>query len=383
LATFAVFRPGLHPGETDLLVSAIEERGVDSQVHVDNYGSEFTGEYRTRLDMNWNNPFDAIDKLSVSLSKTIDPSNGTYGALNYERQAFGPNNIFGVGVSENDYSLGAALEPFGITGTTTLAQLYWRHAFHRSRLFNSYGLLQFSRKSAKLNVTEGEDRADELTVASVETGFDWASNTYRHMITSRIKYSQGFDGLLGAMEPTSDPALTDASRRGGSGIFAGGAFSKVNFNYDHWYRFMPNHTVHFSFRAQQSDDLLTSLEQMPIGGPNSVRAYATSEYLRDEAYSTSIEWLMRAPGFSQWKAFGNKRWGEILQFVLFADYATGSLNDHLASDREEVSLSGVGAGMRFQYKKFSARFEFASAVGDEPVSNERDPQYFFELNYGF
>jgi hemolysin activation/secretion protein len=214
-------------------------------------------------------------------------------------------------------------------------------------------------------------------VASIETGFDWSSSTRRHLITSRLQYSQGFDGLLGAMEPTDDPAQTDASRRGGSGMYAGGAFSKVNFDYDHWYNFIPDHTLHFSFRGQQSDDLLTSLEQMPIGGPNNVRAYGTSEFLRDQAFSTSIEWLMRAPGFSQWKAFGNKRWGELLQFVVFADYAKGWLNDPLASDREVVDLSGVGAGIRFHYEKFSARFEFASAVGDEPVGNDRDPQYFF------
>jgi len=383
LTTFGVFRPGLNPGETDLLVSIIEEKAVQGQVHVDNYGSEFTGEYRSRLDLHWNNPFDAIDRLSASLSRTINPSNGLYGALNYERHAFGPKNAFGIGVSKNRYSLGAALEPFGIKGITSIGQIYWRHAFQRSRLFNSYGLLQLSRKSAKLDVTEGEDRADELTVASMETGFDWASRSRRHLARGRLQYSQGFDGLLGAMEPTSDPAQTEASRRGGSGIYAGGAFSKINLDYDHWFRFLPLHSLHVSLRSQQSDDLLTSLEQMPIGGPDSVRAYSTSEFLRDTAVTTSVEWLMRAPGFAQWRAFGNKRWGEVLQFVVFADYAKGWLNDPLASDREVVSLSGWGLGARFHYQRFSARFEVAKTLGDEPVGNGRDPQYFFEMNLGF
>ena len=383
LSTFGVFRPGLNPGETDLLVSIMEERAADTQLHVDNYGSEYTGEYRGRVDVSWNNPFAAIDRLSASFSKTYNPNNGTYGSLNYIRHAFSPENTFGIGISKNDYSLGAALEPFGIKGSTTLAQAYWRRSFHRSRLFNSYGLLQLSRKSAKLNVTEGEDRADELTVLSIESGFDWASSSRRHLATGTISYSQGFDGLLGAMEPTSDPAQTNASRRGGSGIYAGGKFSKVNVGYDHWYKMMPNHTLHVSLRSQFSQDLLTSLEQMPIGGPNSVRAYATSEFLRDKAVSTSVEWLMSAPGFFQWKAFGNKRWGELLQFSVFADYAKGWLNDPLASDREVVSLSGVGAGMHFNYEKFSARFEIASPLGSESSSNDRNPQYFFEMNYGF
>lgn len=383
LKTFGVFQPGLLPGETSLLVSVLEEDYTNANVHVDNYGSKFTGEYRARLDMVWNNPLNAIDQLRASLSKTYEPHNGTYGSLFYERHAFGPKNTFGIGASKNIYSLGSYLEPFGISGTTILAQTYWRRAFHRGRLFNSYGLFQLSRKSAKLKVTEGDDRADEITVFSIESGFDWSSASRRHQASAKLQYSKGYEGLFGAMEATFDPDQTDASRRGGSGIYAGSDFSKANIDYDHWYRFMPNHMLHVSFRSQFSEDLLTSLEQMPIGGPNSVRAYSTAESLRDKALAGSIEWLIKAPGFSQWKAFGNKRWGELFQVSLFADYAKGWLNDPLASDREVVSLSGIGAGFRFNYEQFSARFEFASPLGDGPSGNDRDPQYFFELNVGF
>ena len=56
--------------------------------------------------------------------------------------------------------------------------------------------------------------------------------------------------------------------------------------------------------------------------------------------------------------------------------------DPLASDRENVSLHGVGLGVRAYVGDFSMRFEIATSVGDEPVSNGRDPQYFFEFNYG-
>lgn len=383
LQTFAVFRPGLHPGETDLLVSVLEENALDAKVHMDNYGSEYTGEYRSRVDMRWNNPSDAIDSLSLSFSKTFEPANGTYAALGYERSAFGPKNLFGIGISQNTYKLGSVLEPFDMEGTTTIAHTYWRRAFHRSRLFNSYALLQLDRKSSKLEVGQGDDGEDELTVFSVEGGFDWSSGSRRHMLNTNIQYRQGFEDLMGSMVATDNPFLTEASRRGGSGMYAGSEFTKVNLSYDHWYSMAPRHILHVSFRGQHSEDLLVSLEQMAIGGPNSVRAYSAAEFLRDKAVSTSVEWLMRAPGFSEWKAFGNKRWGEVLQVSLFADYAKGWLNDPLASDREVVSLSGVGAGLRFNYGEFSASFEIASPLGDEVASNQRDPQYFFEINYGF
>lgn len=383
LETFAVFRPGLHPGETDLLVSVLAENVTYTNLHIDNYGSEYTGEYRARVDVQWDNPTNSIDALRASYSKTYDPNNGSFGSLYYERNAFGPRNLFGIGISQNNYSLGSILEPLDMSGTTTLADMYWRRTFHRSRLFNSYALLQLSGKSAKLDVKEGEDREDKLTVFSLEAGFDWASSPRSHMANARVNFSQGVGDLFGSMEATNVPAQTEATRQGGSGEFAGSDFSKINLSYDHWYNITKQHMLHISFRSQYSEDLLTSLEQMAIGGPDSVRAYSTAEYLRDKAVSTSVEWLMRAPGFSQWRAFGNKKWGELLQVSLFIDYAKGWLNDPLASDREVVSLSGIGAGLRFNYEKFSARFEFASALGDEPVSNDRNPQYFFEMNFGF
>jgi len=279
--------------------------------------------------------------------------------------------------------VGGSVEPFGISGTTDELDISWRRVFHRSRLFNTYGSLQFSRKSAKLDVTEGVDRADELSVLSVDAGYNWTNSSRRHVSSGWLQLSQGLEDFLGSMVSTSVPTDTEASRRGGSGVYAGGEFFKLAGDYQHWWQFSQNQSLHLSFRGQYSNDLLTSLEQMSIGGPDSVRAYPTAEYLRDSAISTSLEWLIRAPGFSDWPAFGNRTWGELLTVALFVDYATGSLNDPLASDVEQVTLKGVGAGLRFRYGDFNGRFDFATPVGDEEPSNGRDPQYFFELNYGF
>ena len=383
LSAFAVFRPGVETGNTDLLISVLEEKTVDARVHGDNFGSAFTGEYRGRLQLQWNNPFGSADRLTVNLSRAFRPNNGSYGEIAYERRAFGVRNTFGFSVSQNAYQLGANLAPFGISGTTRIAQTFWRRAFHRGRLFNSYGLLRMSRKSARLDVTEGRDRADELTVASIGTGFDWSSAGHRHMGSGSLTFSRGFEGLLGSMKATTDPARTDASRRGGSRTYAGSQFSKWNLDYRQWLVLDPAQRLLFSVRAQRSGDLLTSLEQMPIGGPNSVRAYATSEWLRDSAVSASFEWIVNAPGFADWGAFGGRRWGELLKAVAFVDYAKGWLNDPLSSDREVVSLAGIGAGLRFHYRQTSARFEIATPLGNEPVSNGRDPQYYVEFSHGF
>jgi hemolysin activation/secretion protein len=385
LKVFGVFQPGKTVGEADLVLSVLEEDRSDYVAHFDNYGTEFTGEYRGRLDMRFNDPFKKQDLLSASLSTSYSPHNGLYGAVNYERIAFGPKNRFGIGYSRNAYELGSYLEPLGIKGVTQLLDTYWRRSFHRGLRWNSGGQLQLARKSAKLYVPieNGEDRQDDLTTLAASVNFDWRGALGRSFHAASLTYTHGFDGLLGAMETTSDPNQTTASRRGGSEVYAGGEFSKVEMTYRYWRRLSPVHSLMLGFRGQTTQDLLTSLEQIPMGGPDGVRAYGPSEALRDKAYLVSLEWQMNAPGFAQWPAFGNHRWGEILQFVVFADAAKGWLNDPLASDQEEISLYGVGAGVRLNVDKFSARFEFASPVGKEVAANGRDPQYFFEMNLGF
>ena len=382
LKTFAVFRPGIYTGETDLLISVLQEERLAANAHVDNYGSSYTGEYRGRFDLTVNNPFGLNDRLISSVSQTVSPNNGLYSSLLYERR-FDPKNILGLNFSRNGYLIGGDLAPFGIKGSTLEIGASWRHSIHRSRLFNSYGLLQFNRKTAKLDISEGDDRQDDLSVLSAELGYNWSDNLNRYFSNGWLQLSKGL-GILNATEPTDDPDVAVSTRRGGSGNYASGLFTKLVGDAQYWMPWKRNQSFHFSVHGQYSNDMLTSMEQMAIGGPRSVRAYATSEFLRDKAISASAEWIVKAPGFADHPAFdGSKRWGEILEGVLFFDYAKGWLNDPLASDVAEVTLMGVGAGLRFNYDNISARFEFATPLSDREPGNERDPQYFFEVNYGF
>ncbi len=381
LRSFGVFRPGSAPGTTDLVVSVLEERRVEGRLHADNYGSQYTGEYRARADLVINNPFKAQDRLFAHISRTFQPDNGLYGGLGYERSAFGPRNTFGASYLDNVYDMGGILEPFGLTGSTRVVDVYWRRQFVRGPRWNSFGTLRYARKSVTLDVTEGRDTADELSVFSAEFGFDRRSADGRGYQSGGLQLSQGVAGILGSMAGSDDPNRATANRRGGSGKYASSQFSKLSADYQYWYDITPTHGLRLVTRGQYSADLLTSIEQFSMGGPGSVRAYANAEYLADTGYSLSLEWLLRAPGFAQWPAFAGKRWGEILQFVLFADSAQGWLNDPLASDRDNVSLHGVGGGVRIHAGGFSMRLEIATPVGDETASNGRDPQYFFEFNY--
>ena len=381
LRTFAVFQPGSEVGAADLLLSVLEEKPIEAALHADNYGSQYTGEYRARADVIINNPFNWQDRILLHVSRTFAPTNGLYGGGGYEFSAFGLRNTFGASYLNNAYDMGGILEPFGLSGTTEVADVYWRRKLSRSYRFNSRATLKYSRKSVKLDVTEGRDTADELSVFSIDYGFDHRSESGRGFQRGWLQFSQGLGGILGSMEASADPTESNANRRGGSGVYAGSDFSKLAADYEFWFNVNRTHTLRLAARGQYSTDLLTSIEQFAMGGPGSVRAFSNAEYLADYGYSLSMEWLLRAPGFAQWPAFGGASWGDILQFVLFVDGAQGWLNDPLASDRENLSLYGAGAGVRIYARAFSMRFEIATPFGEEVAANGRDPQYFFEFNY--
>ncbi|HHM06238.1 MAG TPA: ShlB/FhaC/HecB family hemolysin secretion/activation protein [Gammaproteobacteria bacterium] len=376
LAVFGVFRPGDYVGTTKLVLKVQDEQAWNYSLRGDNYGSPFTGEYRLRADLSINNPTGAADKFSANLTKNFKPSNGLFGVLRYERPLGTPVWRGGVNYARYRFDLGGDLRELGISGTTEEGGLSLRRVFQRSRARNSYGLLELTRKSARID--DPVNKTDDLTVANVEYGFDFLDRRFGGFNTARLQWQHGFGGLLGAMDSTD---AADASRRGGSGVNAGGRFDKWAVRIQRLQRLALGQSLLLDLQAQYSDDLLTSLEQFSIGGPNSVRAYSVSEFLRDKAYFASVEWIAKAPGFASRPAFRGRSWGEIMSVSVFADFGGGWLNDPTASDLPYVAIGGAGVGLRFNLPPWSSRLQIARPFTDEEAGNGRATQYYFELGY--
>ena len=374
LSVYGVFRPGTEVGAADLVLKVKDERRLDSTLQLDNYGSKFTGAYRLRADFSFNNLSGAADTVSASVLQSFEPTNGIYGALRYERPLNDIRDSVGLGYSKNTYNIGGELAASGISGTSGIADLFWRRSFKRGINRNSHGLLTFARKDATLSAPI--DTTDTLAVLSGEYGFNSLSYDFSNINVGLIRFSQGIGGFLGSMQASDDP---NASRLGGSGKHAGGAFSKLEFRLDHLTRFTANQTLLATLSGQYSNDLLTSMEQMALGGPTSVRAYPISQYLVDTGYFASLEWTVRAPGFAEKTAFGHQTWGQVLQVAVFADMAGGSLNDPLPTDISSVSISGVGAGLRFNTARFSAHLDVAKPVTGVSGQNVKDIQAYINI----
>ena len=98
-----------------------------------------------------------------------------------------------------------------------------------------------------------------------------------------------------------------------------------------------------------------------------------------------LQWLINAPFFADKPAFDNRTWGEILQFSVFFDQATGRLNTPRLSDQQgHESLRGAGFGLRFTLPGFiESKILWASEIGGNEVGNDRNQQVWGDFTYRF
>ena len=385
LNVFGVFKPGDEVGGTNLVLNVQEEERFEWALGGDNYGINTTGEWRAIAEGHWNNVSGVGDRLSAAVLQTFDPTDSTYGSLDYRRPFMGPENSFGFGVSRNDYSIGQDFSTLDVEGTTDKAYINVQRSFARSRNLNAYGLLEFNRQVADVDQDNSKVAEDNLSVAVLELGFDSIDTRFSGINQGNIWYSHGFDDFLGSMDKNGDG---ESLRINGNGNNVSGEFDKVRARVARLQAVTRNNSLLLRVEGQFTADTLTSLEQMSVGGPNSVRAYPVNEYLFDKAIFASAEWIINAPGFANRPAFANRTWGEILQFSAFFDYGYGKLNNPTQIEDEvlnDLSIHGAGGAVQLNLPgQFYARLDVASQTsGESTIGNGRNPQYWLTARYEF
>ena len=150
---------------------------------------------------------------------------------------------------------------------------------------------------------------------------------------------------------------------------------------------LKDHNLLFTSEIMWSPDLLVPLEQYVVGGPDNVRGYRSTEKLFDRAVFGSVEWIINAPFVADVPAFGNRTWGEIIQFSMFYDVASGYLNSALApTERKAENYNSVGVAFSFNNPKvFSSKLTIAAPVGSGPRPEESgwEPKYWLDVNVFF
>ena len=386
LVAYGVLQPGQNTGETNLLVKVQEEDPREYTVRLDNYGTEATGENRLTLSYTENNLFGRADSIDLSVLQTFSPTNNLYGGVKYKTPVGSYNTLFGLGVSSNSYDVGG-LQITGISGDVSTSNIFVSHQFVRSRSSNTFGKFELVRKTAETKLSSATLNEVTLGALTLELGFDVLDKKYKGINQGSIKYTQGLEDFLGS---TGVEDSAKSGRQGGSGKYASSDYAKLNWNVARLQLIDKYQNILLRFSGQYSDDLLVPVEQSGLGGPNNVRAFAPSVVLRDSSVFLSLDWNFNAPLFYDAKAFDGWKWGEILQFSVFADYVKGTNNDIASSDEDDVSISGYGVAaqlllpgqmqLRLDIAKPFSELEIPNAsTGDVDVLD--DVQFYLTFSY--
>ena len=377
----AVFKPGNDLGETALTVKTVDEDPISYFIQADNYGVESTGEARLLLAVKANNITGHIDQLSVDAVKTFSPGDLRNARVTYQITHPDLVHTFGLGFSKTSYNVeDSAVLALGIEGKTEIGDIFINSQWIRQRNVNLATRLGLAVKRSNVdftsfNIAQGVDR---LTVLEASVIADSVDTRFRGVHRGSLTFSHGFNDFLGSM---------DGQGNGESlGIINGeqalpGQFSKVSASYSRLQSVVRNNSLLFHFNGQYSDDALSTLERMSLGGPYTVRAYPVAEYIRDTAVFTSLSWVINGGAFSNGVAYGEYSWSEILSLSVFADYGWGKLKDANGEATDSLDIAGWGVETELTFPNIGgfARFSAAKPFDGSEAANGEGTQYWLSV----
>lgn len=371
----STFQPGLHTGETDLVMIAREaKRPFSFTVGANNYGTDLTGRYRAQAGATWESPLGIGDSLAASVDYGFDPQQNAYGSLVYRAPTVVVPGLSGV-VGGTRSSLQINTGPFASLGVKGPSELYfagadWKFVNHDD--LKMQASLQMVHEQAKLT-SLGSTLSDErFNVAQLSFGMERTDHRFHGLDLLQVSVRKSVNDQ--SRQP--DLVSPDHAR----------SFLVEKLSYTRLQFLTRTQRLYFKFVGQYTRDALAPLEQFAIGGPDSVRAYPIADGLADRGFYTSLEYHVDAPGFSNViSPFYNRPWRELLEFEAFVDYARGyAAGANRLGNPASVTYSGAGAGLIFRLPRFH-HFEF-HLDGSVPIGSRKasDKQgYHIYSRFGF
>jgi hemolysin activation/secretion protein len=345
----ATLQPGKATGTSDLNIQASASASVTGNIALDNNGNRYTGRARAGATVNFVNPLQHGDVLS--LNGLSSGSGMNYGRLSYETLLNGNGTRLGGAFSALHYILGDTLTSLDGHGTAQVGSVWVKHPLIRSRRVNVYAQVQYDNKRLKDHLdTNGShtDRTLSNWTASLssdvqDTLLSGGMNTWSLGLT---KGQVGFDNAAAQL---SD-AATAATQ---------GNFSKLNANLARLQSVNANNALYLSFSAQWTNTNLDSAEKMVAGGPYTVRAYDIGVLSGDSGYQGTAE--LRHDMGSIWQG----QW----QAVAFVDSEHVTVNKNTwTTGVNGATLSGAGIGLNwFRQNNWSGKAYLAAPLGSTPV----------------
>lgn len=306
--------PGARDGESDLVLHASDEAGVQGDVSMDNAGARSTGSRRTLANLNINSPGLRGEVLSLNLLLSAGSE--------YARVALTvPANHHGLraGVSRT-FMTYKVIDGPGHNSTTPI-----QGSSGSLGMDMTYPLLRTRDRNLFLSSTL-ENKTFYTQDSAVRS--DYATNSLRLGLAGNAFDAFGAGGSTHASLQMLWGQLTDLQAHNLINTIDR-RYQKVNLSLSRQQSLGARHALMANFSGQWANRVLDSSEKLYLGGAQSVRAYPASELSGDRGHLLTLEW--------RWSPFASTT------FSAFTDTGRAvTLPALSAENRKNLHLAGHG-----------------------------------------
>lgn len=333
----ADLQAGTQPGTSVLQVEVREADSFNVQLEANNNRSPSVGTFRRRIQFEQANLLGFGDGLITDYANT-DGSNEVNLAYSFPINPRNGTLQVAIGRANSE----VIKPPFDRANITTPSRYYeftYRQPLYQTPSEEIALGLTASRQESQTQV-DGEgfplsvdaDEEGETRISALRFFQEWTERSSQHVVAVRSQFSLGVDWLDATVSDDNPDSRFLAWRGQGQ-----------------WVRlFAPDLLLLVRTDMQLSDSPLVSLEQFGLGGFETVRGYGQDEILSNNGALFSTE--LRLPILRVPEVQG------VLQVTPFFDIGTAWNNPDL--DLDPSTLVGVGFGLLWQQRDFSARLDW-------------------------
>jgi len=368
-------QPGSKPGMTKQVIKLTSTPLVTANIDMDNTGSRSTGQYRTGLSLNVNNPSGIGDQLSFKTLLSFDDTpivmmRSTYGRIAYSLPIGYSGLRAGISAANLKYKLGGDFKALNGNGSSNTIGTNISYPFVKSREFNLSGNLSYDHKQLydELNqATTANKRINSLTLGLSSGIFDSVGGGGMTSLNINL-----IGGWLDRGRDQSDLSSDQTTAK------TQGEYKKIQTNVSRLQKLTESTFLTVGFTNQTALKNLDSSEDFSLGGASGVRAYPSGEASGDEGtmVNTEVKQIITRN----------------LAVVLFYDYGRILINkDEWTSTNtpNSYSLRGIGSSLEVIGWGVYMKITIATRVGGNPASSgsgndsdgtKRDPRIWFTIS---
>ncbi len=284
----AQLEEGKEFGETDIVITASNTKTITGSSLADNTGSRSSGTGKLTNTINIDGLFNIGDRFTFTnvatgnnFQKDKQKEESNYYAMS-TTFPMGYNGMQGTfRLSKMEYKLSAPFDSTMPSGYSTEYNFTLTRPLIEKLTKNLNATFLISRNDYVNDLSTGNNSNKDMTKATFNLGFDGTDTK----LGGGVNY--GLVGItLGNLDLKDNLSNYSTDQAGADN---NGRNLKATFNFNRLQKITNKTNILFKFNGQVAADNLDGGEQLTLGGPNAVRAYASSEAAGDAGFTTGVE----------------------------------------------------------------------------------------------